>query len=111
MPLHVLRRSGARAPLEEDEIEHEVQRRDGNHNQADSDADRSAVMDIGDATAEETRADGHQINEPDGSRGSRDSASDLAAGANDNHATREQHRPQRPCHPSGGGNAIPGSRA
>src|SRR5689334_20971120 len=68
-PLHVLRGAELRAALDEVEVEHEVQGRDHHHEDAEGDADGPAVVDVGNADAEEPQAHRHEVQEGDGPRG------------------------------------------
>src|SRR5690606_40945449 len=69
VPLHVPGRTLLDAGLDEVEVQHQVQRRDHHHEQAEADADDPGLVDEGDPDVEEAQHDRGQVHQGDAAGG------------------------------------------
>ena len=69
VPLHILGSAGRDAPLDEVEVQHQVQRRNRHHDQAESNPDHAAAVNAGELEAEEAQHQLQQVEDRHAARG------------------------------------------
>src|SRR5262245_30901493 len=96
VPLHVLGGAARGAPLDEVEIEDEVQRRDAHHDQAEDDPDRPAAVDERDAGTEEAHHETDQVHQHDATGGRDDAELQVLRRLDEAGTVGEQQGAERP---------------
>ena len=90
VPLHVFRRATFGALFDEIEIQHQVEGRNDNDEDAEEDAKGAAGMNQGDIDSEEPQHEARELYEPDPTGGSKDAELEIFGGLNEAAAVGEQ---------------------
>src|SRR5271170_4830220 len=86
VPLHIFRRANADARLDEIKIEHEIERRDNHHKNAEADSDGSRSVDRREMNAEKSEHDFNDVEERDTAGRGDDAETELFSNRNQSRA-------------------------